>query len=307
MSIEAMSFVLNLRMGKGNQTRKLILLGLANHADRYGQRVFPSAETVAEYADCDERSVRRNVTWLIQNGYIREGDQQLVAHYRRDRRPIVYEVAMSEQRIKEWAEDSSEESHRRQHQANGAKASRGDIMSARETDITGGQQEPHGGTSTTARGDTSVPQTVSRTLGGSKPSVAPQASEPPKVQSAAPTSHDADDGALIGWNEAGVTNEDLQRVAERDDRTQRQRAAGRLKTLYLGLVPLASKEAVQGIMLKAVERYDTRKIESSLRALVDAGRPLTMTTLCNQIEGRSSNGRRDPAASMMAWINTLEE
>jgi len=95
MSIEASSFVLGLSMGRGNGIRKLILLGYANHADKHGRGAYPSTQTIAEYAECDVRTVQRYVGWLIAHGHLREGDQQMVDHLDPRYQPIVYDVAMS--------------------------------------------------------------------------------------------------------------------------------------------------------------------------------------------------------------------
>jgi hypothetical protein len=40
---------------------------------------------------------------LVTDGFMREGDQQLVAHYPANKRPIVYDLSMSEQQRREWA------------------------------------------------------------------------------------------------------------------------------------------------------------------------------------------------------------
>jgi hypothetical protein len=78
VSIEASSFVLGLSMGRGNGIRKLILLGYANHADKRGRGAYPSTRTIADYAECDVRTVQRHVSWLIANGFLNEGDQRMV-------------------------------------------------------------------------------------------------------------------------------------------------------------------------------------------------------------------------------------
>lgn len=105
MSIEASSFVLGVAMGRGNGIRKLILLGFANHADKHG-RPYPSTRTIAEYAECDVRTVQRHVGWLIANGYLHEGDQRMVDHLDPQYRPIVYDVAMTTEHINQWAADA---------------------------------------------------------------------------------------------------------------------------------------------------------------------------------------------------------
>lgn len=101
MSIEAMTFVLGLRVG--DSTRKLILVGFANHAHKDGTSSYAKPETVAEYADCSERTVQRHLPELLAGGYMREGDQRIVAHLPPGQRPIVYDLAMCPETIAEWA------------------------------------------------------------------------------------------------------------------------------------------------------------------------------------------------------------
>jgi hypothetical protein len=93
VSIETSSFVLGLSMGQGNGVRKLILLGYANHADKHGRGAYPSTRTIADYAECDVRTVQRHLRWLIERGYLHEGDQRMVDHLDPRYRPIVYDVA----------------------------------------------------------------------------------------------------------------------------------------------------------------------------------------------------------------------
>jgi hypothetical protein len=90
-------------MGRGNGIRKLILLGFANHADKYGRGTYPSTRTIADYAECDVRTVQRHVGWLTANGYLHEGDQRMVDHLDPRYRPIVYDVAMSAEQVDQWA------------------------------------------------------------------------------------------------------------------------------------------------------------------------------------------------------------
>ena len=71
---------------------KLVLLGLANHADATGGNAWASAQTLADYADCSRRSVIRKLKELEAVGLIVRGDQRLVAHLRGDRRPIVWDI-----------------------------------------------------------------------------------------------------------------------------------------------------------------------------------------------------------------------
>lgn len=65
MNCEAISIVMQHSAAKG--TDKLVLLGLATHADSEGY-AFPSHETLAKYANVDERNVRRAITRLVDSG-----------------------------------------------------------------------------------------------------------------------------------------------------------------------------------------------------------------------------------------------
>lgn len=152
MSIEAISWVLGSQVG--DTTRKFVLAGFANHAHKDGRHAWPSIESIAEYVECSERTVQRAVRDLVADGWMREGDQQQVAHLRGDRRPKVYDLAMNEETRAAW-------------KAAGAATPRGDTVTPRPGS-TGRQgdapSEAHGVTDgvtpVTPRGDTGVTQTV---------------------------------------------------------------------------------------------------------------------------------------------------
>ncbi|ADD45886.1 helix-turn-helix domain-containing protein [Stackebrandtia nassauensis] len=101
MSFKVYTHVLNTTVG--NATAKLILLGLAEHAHDDGDAAFPGVDLLARYGECSERTVQRHLEYLRKHGYIRYGDQRFVAHVRGDRRPTVYEVAISEEIRTQWA------------------------------------------------------------------------------------------------------------------------------------------------------------------------------------------------------------
>ncbi|BCJ38733.1 hypothetical protein Athai_62360 [Actinocatenispora thailandica] len=101
MSIEALSYVLSLDVG--HPTRKLILLGYANHVHADGTASYAKPATIARYANCSERTVQRHLDDLLRAGLLREGDQRLVDHLPRHGRPIVYDVAMSGEASSAWA------------------------------------------------------------------------------------------------------------------------------------------------------------------------------------------------------------
>lgn len=70
------------------------LIGLANHADRYGRGSYPSQPTLSSYTRKTDRQVRRDLEDLKKAGLIRLGDQRLVAHIPADERPVVYDLAV---------------------------------------------------------------------------------------------------------------------------------------------------------------------------------------------------------------------
>lgn len=91
MSIEAMSWALN-DAPVSDASALLVLVGLANHAGRDGAGAYPSRETLAHYARCSVRTVSIKLRALEESGVIKRGDQELVAHFRADRRPVVYDL-----------------------------------------------------------------------------------------------------------------------------------------------------------------------------------------------------------------------
>ena len=64
MSVEAISLVLNHSKAKG--TAKVVLIGIANHDGDGGS--WPSHETLARYAQVDERNVRDAIKKLVDLG-----------------------------------------------------------------------------------------------------------------------------------------------------------------------------------------------------------------------------------------------
>lgn len=121
MSVEALSAVLSFNVG--DSTRKLILIGLANHAHRDGTAAYAGIETLAAYANCSGRTVQRHVAKLVEDGFIREGDQSVIdpripARYR----PISYEVAMTEATAQTWALTRSDEGRRQIAAAHGRRS-----------------------------------------------------------------------------------------------------------------------------------------------------------------------------------------
>lgn len=74
---------------------QLVLIGLADHAHGDGTSAWPSIATIAAYARCSRRTVQNKLRVLEEAGLIWRGDQQLVAHHRADRRPVVWNLAVN--------------------------------------------------------------------------------------------------------------------------------------------------------------------------------------------------------------------
>jgi hypothetical protein len=190
VSIETSSFVLGLSMGRGNGIRKLILLGYANHADKHGRGAYPSTQTIADYAECDVRTVQRHVSWLIANGFLHEGDQRMVDHLDPRYRPIVYNVAMTPEQIHQWTSEADPSSGNRARAAHAGRrggrassqvgrgdnpsplpesgssqVSRGDKLSPLETGARGDNRGGSGVTNPPPRGDSRVTRTAQEPSG----------------------------------------------------------------------------------------------------------------------------------------------
>ena len=76
----------------------LILYALADRAHDDGTCAWPSQEWIAERARCTSRTVRNHLQKLEEDGLISRGDQQHVAHIRKDRRPIVWDLNLDKVR-----------------------------------------------------------------------------------------------------------------------------------------------------------------------------------------------------------------
>ena len=94
MSVEVMAWVLNHSPTTG--TDKIVLLGIANHADEHGGNAWPSVATLARYAGVSERSCQYALRRLVEQGHIvvhrQAGGTRSTAP---DRRPNLYEVVLS--------------------------------------------------------------------------------------------------------------------------------------------------------------------------------------------------------------------
>lgn len=173
MSIEALAAVLN--MDFGDSTRKLVALGLANHADRDGSNAWPAMKTLADYANCSTRTAQRHVAALLSEGFIREGDQGKVTHLDPRRRPIVYDVALSQDQARTWRVEGSAGPEFR------AKFVRGDNLSPQDSVLRGDTDDGYGVTPVTSRGDTAVSSKPSLNHPENRPSLAHPVSTSPEA------------------------------------------------------------------------------------------------------------------------------
>ena len=99
MSLQAILWVMHKAPVEPNAKFRT-LLELANFADDEGRSAFPSRGRLAERTGLSSGSVARHLRALESDGLIRRGDQSLVGHYRRDRRPVVWDLAMELDRSK---------------------------------------------------------------------------------------------------------------------------------------------------------------------------------------------------------------
>jgi hypothetical protein len=103
MSVECMSWVLQNSTTSGSD--KVVLIGLANHADPTGHNAYPAIDTLARYANLERRATQNVLRKLEAEGHITL-TMQAGGDYRTapDRRPNRYTVAMSAAQIARNAE-----------------------------------------------------------------------------------------------------------------------------------------------------------------------------------------------------------
>lgn len=140
MSINATNWVWSLRLG--DATRKLILMKYADHAHDDGRNTWVKPSTAAEFAECSERTVQRHLGWVLDEGYMREGDQTAYIWPKSyngpkdDRyKPIVYDLAMDEETRLQWKAERAEarDGRRDRHAAGGSvRYGRGDNLTPQE-------------------------------------------------------------------------------------------------------------------------------------------------------------------------------
>lgn len=181
MAIEVVGLVLRARTGLGTQA-KMVLLGLADHAHADGREARPGVRTLAQYAECSERTVQRHLRSLEDAGFIslqRAGG---------GRNPKTYAISLPELAALRPAPRGDSVSSRPSELGGNAQVTR--ATGQRVTTETGQPvtPEPSGDTAVTAgvtnpapRGDTAV---------SPEPSLSSTVSEPSKTSAAAPRDRD---------------------------------------------------------------------------------------------------------------------
>lgn len=93
MSLKAMTWVME-DAPVNDATSLLILYALADRASDDGTAAWPSQEWLAKRARCTDRTVRRKLNQLEEQGLIRKGNPKFVEHIRQDRRPTVWDLCI---------------------------------------------------------------------------------------------------------------------------------------------------------------------------------------------------------------------
>jgi hypothetical protein len=95
MSIEAVAWALKTTLVR-ESVEKLVLIGIANHADHDGTGARPGQSVLARYACCSVRTVQRKLAELERRGLIRRGNQARADHIPHYARPIVWDLPIEE-------------------------------------------------------------------------------------------------------------------------------------------------------------------------------------------------------------------
>lgn len=169
-------------------TEGLVLVGIANHADAYGQNAWPSTQTLMSYTRMSESTVRRTLRELEERGVLVRGEQSVNDHVRADRRPVVWDLPMG---------------------ANRTVLARPDLGVESSTDV---QERPRGVKMTPRSPDNSSPRGVKSSANG----VSPVTGEPYKREPSFLTSQR---GAL-----SSPENPDSVQLVSSDKRPPRKRS-----------------------------------------------------------------------------------
>ena len=92
MSVAAVDWALRRAPVGADASERLVLVYLADRADDEGRDAFPSIATLVEQSHLSRSTIKRILRRLEEQGLISRGDQLKVAHYRIDRRPVVWDL-----------------------------------------------------------------------------------------------------------------------------------------------------------------------------------------------------------------------
>lgn len=157
MSWQATNWAMREASTHGDARAKLVLMCLADYARPDGTGAYPKIATISAVTEIPERTVIRKLNLLKDMGLIRLGDQRLVAGYARDKRPVVYDLAVGVGGESGMEPAVEEARHAEANEATGCqddtphvyKEERGDKMTPRTS--------PRGDTGDTPRGDKTTP------------------------------------------------------------------------------------------------------------------------------------------------------
>ena len=76
----------------------MVLIAICERTDDAGRNAYPSMSWVADRARCSVRTAHRRLAVLRKEGLVLDGDQSLVATFRADRRPSVFDVDLTRTR-----------------------------------------------------------------------------------------------------------------------------------------------------------------------------------------------------------------
>ena len=94
MSIRCVGWALN-EAPVTEPVQVLVLVAMAERANDDGTSTYQSRATIAQKARISVRTVQRILAQLEEMGLIVRGDQELVSHFPANRRPVVYDIAVS--------------------------------------------------------------------------------------------------------------------------------------------------------------------------------------------------------------------
>lgn len=97
MSLQVILWVMN-DAPVENHGELAVLYALADRASDDGTCCWPSQSWIAYRARCTDRTVRNHLKAMEDRGLIRRGDQRFVGHLPADRRPVVWDLDVSQKR-----------------------------------------------------------------------------------------------------------------------------------------------------------------------------------------------------------------